>query len=171
MRSLRTGQDHVRCAWRSGSRRWPAHLDALVSHELQTGAPVFSSAPIAPERRGRADDEWMQKQTHLAGLRSSAAIPLTLLAQGTGTTTADAGGIDHAQTPIGFLAPLVCRKCLIGWTAQRPVSLEGKVLPREAASFPGRGTCGLAIATGDGPLLVGFRLCWSQLSRAQRSRL
>ena len=128
MRSLGAGQDHVRCAGRSGSRRRQAHLDVLVSHELQTGAPMFSSAPIAPEQRGRADDEWMQKHTHLAGLRGSAAIPLTLLAQGTGTTTAHAGGIDHAQTPISFLAPLVCRKGLIGWTAQRPVGLEGKVL-------------------------------------------
>ena len=71
----------------------------------------------------------MQQDADLAGLRGSAAIPLTLLAQGTGTTTADAGGIDHAQTPIGFLAPFVDRKGLLGWTAQRPVGLEGKVLP------------------------------------------
>ena len=117
MRALRAGQDHVRCAWRSGGRRRQAHLKALVSHELHTGTPVFSAAPIAPEQRGRADDEWMQKHTHLAGLRGSAAIPLTLLAQRTGTTAANAGGVDHTQTPIGFLAPLVCRKGLIGWAA------------------------------------------------------
>ena len=79
MRSLRAGQDHVRCAWPRGGSRRQAHLEALVSHERQTGAPVCSSAPIAPEQRGRADDEWMQKHTHLAGLRGSAAIPLTLL--------------------------------------------------------------------------------------------
>ena len=129
MCSLRAGQDRVRCAWRSGGRRGQAHLDVLVSHELHTGASVRSPAPVAPEERGRADDERMQEYAHLAGLRGSAAIPLTLLAQETGTTTADAGGIDHAQTPIGFLAPFVCRKFLVGWTAQRPVGLEGKVLP------------------------------------------
>ena len=80
MRSLRAGQDHVRCARLRGGRRRQAHLDALVSHELQTGAPVFSSARVVPEQRGRTNLERMHKQTHLAGLRGSAAIPLTLLA-------------------------------------------------------------------------------------------
>jgi hypothetical protein len=70
----------------------------------------------------------MQQHAHLAGFRGSAAIPLTLFPQGTGTTIADAGGIDHTQAAIGFLAPLVCRKFLIGRTAQRAVGLEGKVL-------------------------------------------
>lgn len=110
VRSLRTGQDHVRRAWRSGGRRRQAHLDALVSHELHTGAPVFSPAPVAPEQRCRSDDKRMQKHTHLAGLRGSAAILLTLVAQGTGTTTADAGRIEDAQASIGFLAPLVYHK-------------------------------------------------------------
>ena len=110
VRSLRAGQDHFRFARRSGGGRRQAHLDVLVSHELHTGTPVLSPAPVAPEQRGRSDDERMQKHTHLARLRGSAAIPLTLVAQGTGTTTADAGRIDHAQAPIGFLAPLVCHQ-------------------------------------------------------------
>jgi hypothetical protein len=100
--ALRAGEDHVRSGRRSGRRR-QAHLDALESHQLLTGAPVLSAAPVTPEQRGRADDERMQQHTHPARLRGSTAIPLTLLTQGTGTTTADAGGIDHAQTPIGAL--------------------------------------------------------------------
>ena len=108
--TLRTGQDHFRFAWRSSGGRRQAHLDALVSHELHTGASVRSSTPVAPEQRGRSDDEGMQKHTHLARLSGRAAIPLTLLALGTGTTTADAGRIDHAQASSGLLAPLVCRK-------------------------------------------------------------
>jgi hypothetical protein len=55
MCALWAGQDHFRSAWRGGGRRHQAHPDALVSHELPTGAPVFSAAPIAPEHTPRAD--------------------------------------------------------------------------------------------------------------------
>ena len=129
MRTLCARKDHFRFARPRSGRRWQAYLDALVSHEFQTSAPVLSAAPIAPEQRGRTNLERMQQHTDLARFGRRRAIPLTLLAQGTGTTTADAGRIDHAQTPIGFLAPFVDRKGLLGWTAQRPVGLEGKVLP------------------------------------------
>ena len=61
---VRAGKDHVRFAWRSGGGRRQAHLDALVSHELLTSAPVLSPAPVAPEQRCRSDDERMQKHTH-----------------------------------------------------------------------------------------------------------
>ena len=87
----------------------------------------------------RTDDERMQEHTHLARLGGSAAIPLTLFAQGTGTTTADTGRIDHTQAPIGLSAPLVGHKRLTSWTAQRDIRLEGKVSSREAALFPGQG--------------------------------
>ena len=90
----------------------------LVSHELPTCTPVLSPAPVAPEQRGGSDDEWVQKHTHLARLSGSAAIPLTLVAQRTGTTTADAGRIDHAQAPIGFPASLVRHKRLPGGAAE-----------------------------------------------------
>lgn len=96
MRALCAGQDHFRFAWRSGGRRQQAQLDALVSHELQTGAPVFSPAPIPPEQRGRTNLERMQQHADLARLCSGVAIPLALLAQRTGTTTANAGSIHHA---------------------------------------------------------------------------
>ena len=57
MRALWAGQDHVRLAWRGGGRRQQAHLDALVSHKLQTGAPVFSAAGVARSRSG-AEPTW-----------------------------------------------------------------------------------------------------------------
>ncbi len=53
MGTLRAGQDHVRCAWRSCGRRRQAHLDALVSHELHTGTPVFSPTPIPKDAAAR----------------------------------------------------------------------------------------------------------------------
>ena len=96
MRALCAGEDHFRFAWRSGGRRQRAHLDALVSHELQTGAPVFSPTPIPPEQRSRTHLERMQQHADLAGLCGGVAIPLALLAQPTGTTTANAGSIHHA---------------------------------------------------------------------------
>ena len=44
----------------------------------------------------------MQQETHLARLVRCTAIPLTLLAQWTGTTTANAGAIHHSQAAIRF---------------------------------------------------------------------
>ena len=57
--TLRAGQDHFRFAWRSCGGRRQAHLDALVSHELHTGAPVRSPAPISPEQRCGTNPERM----------------------------------------------------------------------------------------------------------------
>jgi len=42
MRALCAGEDDFRFAGQSGDRRRQAHLQALVSHELLTGAPVDS---------------------------------------------------------------------------------------------------------------------------------
>ena len=50
--TLRAGKDHLRFTWRSCGGGWQAHLDVLVSHELHTGAPVLSPAPIARSRSG-----------------------------------------------------------------------------------------------------------------------
>jgi hypothetical protein len=52
MGSLRTGQDDIRGAWRSGCGWQQAHLDTLEPHELHTSAPVFSAAPISRSRSG-----------------------------------------------------------------------------------------------------------------------
>jgi hypothetical protein len=133
MRALCTGQGR---GWerRSGSKtQFYPHLHALMTKELHTRPPMLPPAPILPEDGEGPDDQWMQEHTHLTRLRGGAAIPLTRLSQGTGTATADTGGIDHAQAAIGFPALLVCRKSLTCWTTQRPIRLEGKILPREAA--------------------------------------
>ena len=139
MRTLCARKDHFRFARPRSGRRWQAYLDALVSHEFQTSAPVLSAAPIAPEQRGRTNLERMQQHTDLARFGRRRAIPLTLLAQRTGTTTADAGRIDHAQTAIGFLTPLLGMKRLSCWTAEGSIRLERKVLARESPRFPGGG--------------------------------
>ena len=113
----------------------------------------------SPEQGSRTDEERMQQHTHPTRLRGGLPMPLTLFAQGTGATTADAGRIDHAQAPIGFAAPLVGDQRLASRTAQRAIGLEGKVLPGEAARFPGQGHCLLAHTPCTGAGGVGRLLC------------
>jgi hypothetical protein len=115
-----------------------------------------SAPPIMPEDRRRADRHWMQQDAHLAGLRRRPAIPLTLLAQWTGTATADTGPIHDAQAAIGFSASLMGGKRLVGGTAQRAIRLEREIRASETARFEGDGNRRLAIPTGGGLLLVGF---------------
>ena len=136
--ALRTGEDRVRGGRRSGRRR-QAHLDALRSHQLHTGTPVFSAAPISPEHRCGTHLERMQQHTHLARLGGHAAIPLTLLAQRTRATVANAGCIHQAQTAIGLATPLLDPKRLPCGTAECPVGLERKVGSGEAPRFSGGG--------------------------------
>ena len=107
MSTLRTAKGYKFDSQAGGDGRPDLYLDALMAQELDACPSVGPTAPVAPEQGRRTNDERMQEYTHLARLGSSAAIPLTLLAQGTGTTTADAGCIDHTQTPIGFFAPFV----------------------------------------------------------------
>ena len=61
MGTLRAGQDHFWIAWRSCGGRRQAHLDALVSHELHTGAPMLSAAPIPPEQGRGTNPERMEQ--------------------------------------------------------------------------------------------------------------
>ncbi|SRR6266699_2320779 len=121
-------EDHGCGRWRSGSGRWQAHLNALVSHEMDASPPMFSPAPISPEERGRTNREWMQQHTHLARLCRGTAIPLALLTQGTGTTTPNARSIHHAQASVGFSALLMREQRLFSRTPQRSIGLETKVL-------------------------------------------
>lgn len=109
MRALRARQDCIYGGWRSGGGRRQAHLNALVSHELYAGTSMYSPAPIAPEERLIPNHERMQEHTHLTWLFGGAALPLTLLAQRTGATTANARRIHDTQTPIGLSAALLGR--------------------------------------------------------------
>jgi hypothetical protein len=77
---LRTGQDQLCGGRRSDGRRRQAHFDALVSHKLDAGTPMFSAAPIMPEQWGRTNLERLQQHAHLPWLGRSWAIPLALVA-------------------------------------------------------------------------------------------
>ena len=78
-----------------------------MSHQLHAGTPMFSAAPISPEQGCGTHPQRMQQHTHLARLGGGVALPLTLFAQWARAAVANAGGIDHAQTAIGFLTPLL----------------------------------------------------------------
>src|SRR6185437_4508573 len=67
-------------------------------------------------------------------------------AQPTDSTVSNPGGVEDPQRAIAF-SPLFRRaQGLASGAAERPVGLEGKVLSREAASFPRGGGGGWAIA-------------------------
>jgi hypothetical protein len=140
MSALRARKDHACVPGRSGG--WwdggQTHLDALMAHEVHAGAPMFSAAPILPQERGRIHLERMEQHADLAWLGGRAAIPLTLVAQGAGTTTTHAGPIDHAQASISLSTRLLGDQRLPCWTWKRPIGLERKVLSREPTGFPRR---------------------------------
>ncbi len=59
-RALCARQDHVCDGWRSGGRWRQTHLKALMTHELDTSAPVCFAAPIVPEDWGRTHPQRMR---------------------------------------------------------------------------------------------------------------
>src|SRR5439155_22731590 len=124
MRALCTRQGHRRDGW--GSRVPELHLDlhALVTKQLHAHPSMVSATPVPPEDGLRTDGQWMQQHANLAGFRSGTAIPLTLLAQGAITTTANAGCIGHTQTAVVFSAPLLSTKILICWAGVVVFRLE-----------------------------------------------
>ena len=135
---LRTREQKRVRFWLNLEGLFQMHVDSLTAQQLDAGPSMLSPAPVTPEERSRADFERVEQHTHLARLFGGAALPLTLLAQGTGAAAADAGCIHHAQASIGFAASLVCYKRLASWTTERPIRLERKVLTREAILFPGQ---------------------------------
>ena len=133
MGTLRAGKDHFCVVWRSCGGGRQAHLDALVSHELHTGPPVLSAAPIPPKQRRGTNPERMQQDTDPTRLRGCFPIPLTLRTPWAAATIGDPGAVEHAQTAIGFPALLGWAQRLAIWTVQHPVGLEDEVLPRDRA--------------------------------------
>lgn len=123
-------------------------LNLLITNQLHTGSPMLPAAPVLPEERRSCDREGMQQDTDLPWLCSGSAIPLALLAQGTGTTTPNTGTIDHAQAAIGFSTVFMRGQLLLGRAMQRPIGLESKVLAGEAACFPGQAHHRRSIAGG-----------------------
>jgi hypothetical protein len=137
MGALRTGEDRRRAGLENWGRDLHRHIHPLASKQLDTGPTMLSPAPILPEQGSRANIERMKQQTHSARMLGGLPMPLTLLTQATRTAGTDAGLIDDAQTPIGFPASFLRKEARSSRTAQHAVRLEGKVLPREAARFPG----------------------------------
>ena len=131
---------------------------------------MLPATPITPEQGSRPNRERMQQQADPARLRRGAAMPLTLLSQGTGSTLAEPSRVDQTQAAISLTALFGCRERLIGRAAQGPVRLKHKVSPRETACFPGRGESRRAIARGRDLLLFGLG-GGSKLGGPHRSRL
>jgi hypothetical protein len=113
----------------------------------------------------------MQQHTDLARLCSSGALPLTLVAQGTRTTTAKAGSIDHAQASIGFSPVFMREQLLMSRTEHRPIGLERKVLPRVPPSFPSTSNHGSPVALCRWLPSFGLDECRSELGGTHRLRL
>ena len=128
--TLRARKDHVRAAKRSCGGRRQTHLDTLVSHELHTGAPVLSPAPISRSRSGAGPTRrGCEPHTDPTRLRGCFPVPLTLQTLWAATTIEDAGAVEHAQTAIGKALLLGWAQRLASRTVQRPIGLEGEVLP------------------------------------------
>lgn len=117
------------------------HLDVLITHQLHTGTPMLSPAPVTPEERKVANDKRVEQHTHLARFTSGFAIPLTLLAQGTGTATAVTSPIHDAQAPVGGSRVAHARKASGQGATQRPIRLERKVLAADSASASSTSPC------------------------------
>lgn len=99
MCALRTGQgcrDRI-CAGREPLLLLDVH--ALITKQLDARPSVMQTTPVIPEERLISNHEWMQQHAHLARLFGGAPIPLALLTQLTGTTTANAGGVHQPQAP------------------------------------------------------------------------
>ncbi|HEU5383851.1 MAG TPA: hypothetical protein VFV38_51280 [Ktedonobacteraceae bacterium] len=114
------------------------HLDVQVlAVQAQTGSP---------EERSRSHLQRMEQNAHLARFGCRAAVPLTLVAQRTGTAPAHARPRDHAQAAIGLSAVFMRKQLLARWATQGPIMLEGKILPRKATRFQSGRHQRLAIA-------------------------
>ena len=140
-------------ARRPGSRREPAPSAPRGVGCAATSTHVDGADDSSPAR----GEVQTRRRVDAAARSPGAALPLTLLPQRAGAATADAGRIDHAQAPIGFSASLVRHERLAGGTTERAIGLEGKVLTREAALFPGQAHLGGSIARGGSRVRRGRR--------------
>ncbi len=94
------------------------HVNPLVTQQLHASSTMLPAAPIFPEQGSRANLERVQQHTHPAWFRGSATMPLTLLAELTTSTVADASGVDQSQAPISFPALFGRMESLPSWTMQ-----------------------------------------------------
>ena len=147
------------------------NLLALGAYQLNAGSPIEPATPISPEEWFSPDGQGMEHETDLARLCGVTPFPLTLLTQRAGTTIADTGSIDQAQTPIGFWTPFLQGQRRSSRAAQRPVRLERKVLAGETTRFPGRGSRGGCIALGRSRSSGYLLVCRRELGGADWIRM
>jgi len=138
VRTLCPRKGHRRESEAASDGRVDFDLDALMADQLDARPAILPPIPVTPEKRRLPDHKRMQEHADLARLLGGAALPLALLAQRTGTATADTGSIHDAQAPVSFSALLMGEKLLISGASQRPIGLESEVLARETACFPGQ---------------------------------
>ena len=130
-------REHRRGRSRGALEGW-LHLDLQVlAMQTQTGVPLVPPMPVSPEERSRADRQGMKQNAHLARLGRGPPVPLALVAQGTRTAVANAGGIDDPQAVVMLSTVLMGDQHVASRTPQGSIRLEGKVGSGEAASFPG----------------------------------
>jgi hypothetical protein len=146
VRPLRAGKDHLCLTWRSDGGGWQAHLDALMSLELPTGAPVLSAVPVPPEQRCGTSRERVQQATSPTGLGGRFPMPLALLAQRAAATIANSGTVEYAQTAVSEALLLGGAQLLARWTGKPPIGLESEILPGETTRDPAQGDRRFAIA-------------------------
>src|SRR5207247_9035790 len=117
---------------------------------------MLPATPSLPEQGSRPNLERMQQQADPARLRRGAAMPLTLLAQGTRATLADLCRVDQAQAAISLMALFGCRNRYIGCARQGSIRLKAKASTRDAAGFPVRGDSLAGIDRGRAVVLFGL---------------
>jgi hypothetical protein len=128
MGALCTGQGSRRKIGVGKETLLPLHFYALVTQQVHVRPPMNLSTPVMPEKRFTPDNEGMQQDTDLARLYRRPPIPLALLAQWTGTATANAGPIHHTQGSVSFSALLMRGKFLVSRATYCPIGLQNKVL-------------------------------------------
>jgi len=131
-------------------------VEGIPRHVGDAGAAcrhvdVPGAASLAKPQRSRAALAGMQQKTHSAGVLGLMPVPLTLFAQGAGTTVCDLGLIDQTQAAVSLWSPFTTPQALASRAVQAPIGLEGKVGAREAARFPG-GSAGRFAVTSSHPL-------------------
>jgi hypothetical protein len=135
--------------------------------EARSGHRHAGGGALGCRHVGAASDSsracWDATGHSLGGVPGLVPVPLTLLAQRTGTTVSDPGLIDHAQAAIAFTAAFLGQEQLVRRTADGPVGLESEVLAREAPGLPDSSDHRRPIAL----LLITLGESRSKLRRAQ----
>ena len=148
MRPLRPGKGRRLWVWLVLAGRADLDVHALVAHELHAGVAVLSATPVSPQQGSGSSLEGMHQHADPTWLFRVPTMPLTLLAQPTGTTISNLGGVEYPQRAIGFAALFGRAQRLARGAVERAVSLRSKVAPREASGFPGQASLGSSVAKG-----------------------